>query len=103
MALADELPKELHCALQFVVSFQTVSQGKSWSKKELIKETINQGKSLSENELVRLYEEVKERVSKESVRQGKGELKQELVRALIVSGRQLGLQLVLPDEFPMEF
>ena len=58
---------------------------------------------MSENELVRLYEEVKERVSKESVRQGKGELKQELVRALIVSARQLGLQLVLPDEFPMEF
>ena len=81
MALADELPKELHCGLQFVVFFQTVSQGNSWSKKELVKETVNQGKSLSETELVRLYEEVKERVSKERVRQGKGELKQELVRA----------------------
>ena len=58
---------------------------------------------MSETKLVRLYKEVKERFSKERVRQGKGELKQELVRALIVSGRQLGLQLVLPDEFPMEF
>ena len=58
---------------------------------------------MSETKLVRLYKEVKERFSKERVRQGKGELKQELVRALIVSARQLGLQLVLPDEFPMEF
>ena len=58
---------------------------------------------MSETELVRLYEEVKERVSKERVRQGKGGLKQELVRALIVPARQLGLQLVLPDELPMEF
>ena len=58
---------------------------------------------MSETELVRLYEEVKERVSKERVHQGKGELKQELVRALIVPARQLGLQLVLPDELPMEF
>ena len=58
---------------------------------------------MSETELVRLYAEVKERVSKERVRQGKGELKQELVRALIVPARQLGLQLVLPDELPMEF
>ena len=58
---------------------------------------------MSETKLVRLYKEVKERFSKERVRQGKGELKQELVRALIVPARQLGLQLVLPDELPMEF
>ena len=103
MALADELPKEFHCDLQLVVPFQTVSQGDNYSKKELVKETINQGKILSETKLVRLYKEVKERFSKERVRQGKGELKQELVRALIVPARHLGLQLVLPDELPMEF